>query len=276
MLGMEEQIERLMPFTLVLFRMSGLFLAVPMLSSISIPFQAKVLASLIMSAAVFPTLEATLPVMPQSITLWSVVPLVAAELTVGLVLGLLAAVPIMAMQAGGYIMGFQMGLSLASVYNPELDTQSDLLGEMFFIIGIGIFAMLGGLDVLLISLLASFDRVPLGSLGVLGSGPPLEVYLGLLASGFELALRISAPVTATAFLLLLAMGFVMKTMPQINILTVGFAIKILVGVLAVIVSILIIADTGYNEIHEGLDAILGWVESLGSSSAVSTGEEAGG
>lgn len=271
MLGMEEQLERLMPFTLVLFRMSGLFLAVPMLTSISIPFQAKALASFIASVALFPSIEAGLPFVPQSLTLWSLAPLVAAELAIGMVLGLLASVPIMAMQAGGHIMGFQMGLSLASVYNPELDTQSDILGEMLFIIGVGIFAMLGGLDVLMISLLASFDRVPLGSLGVLGSGPPMEVYLGLLTSGFDLALRISGPVTASTFLLLLAMGFVMKTMPQINILTVGFAIKILVGVLALITAILVIADTGYDQIHEALDAVLGWMESLGSPKGVTHG-----
>ena len=265
--GLVDQLERVVPFVLVLCRMGGLFLAAPMLSSLSIPFQAKVLASFIAAAAVFPSIESLLPVEPISLTLWSLAPLVVAELTVGLVLGMLAALPIMAMQAGGHIMGFQMGLSMASVYNPELDTQSDVLGEVIFMIGTGLFVLLGGFDVMLLALLSSFERVPLGSLGLLGQGPPLELYTQMLTAGFELAIRVSAPVTATTFLLLLAMGFIMKTMPQINVLTVGFAIKILVGIGAVIASLMVISDIGYDHTLEALDGLLGWVEGLGTQPA---------
>ncbi len=260
--GLESQLDRVVPMLLVLFRMSGLFLAVPLLSSISVPFQAKALGALIATAAIFPSVEAFAPSAPETFTLLGLVPMVTAELAIGFVLGVLASLPIIAMQAGGHIMGFQMGLSIASVYNPELDAQSDLVGELMYIVGVGLFALVGGFDVLLLAIFGSFERVPLGTLGVLGIGAPLEVYLGVLTSGFELALRVSAPVTATSMLLLLAMGFVMKTMPQINILTVGFAMKIMVGLAAIIAGLLIISDAGHEHTVEAFDALLGWVESL--------------
>lgn len=271
MQGLESQLDRLVPMLLVLCRMSGLFIAAPLLSSVTVPRQAKVLMALISTAAIFPMVEASTPAPPVVMTLWGLVPVVAAELLVGFVIGALAVLPVLAMQAGGHVMGFQMGLSIASVYNPQIDAQSDLLGEFFYIIGVGLFAVLGGFNVLLLTLFASFERVPLGSLVLLEQGPPLEVYLGVLTSGFELALRISTPVTATSMLLLLAMGFVMKTMPQINILSVGFAMKIVVGLLAIIVGVLVIADAGHEHMTESLDALLGWMDSLRLSSGAPHG-----
>jgi len=269
--GLESQLDRVVPMLLVLCRMSGLFIAAPLLSSISVPRQAKALIVLIATAAVFPMVEAIAPAPPVVLTLWGLAPIIVAELAVGFVIGVLAVLPVLAMQAGGHVMGFQMGLSIASVYNPQIDGQSDLLGEFLYIIGIGLFAVLGGFDVLLLALFSSFERVPLGTLGILAEGPPLDVYLGVLTSGFELALRISTPVTATSMLLLLAMGFVMKTMPQINILSVGFAMKIVVGLVAIIVGLLVIADAGQEHMIEAFDALLGWMDSLSISNGAPRG-----
>ena len=66
----------------------------------------------------------------------------------------------------------------------------------------------------------------------------LSLIVGLLAAAFELALRVAAPLLALIFLQTVAMGFIAKTVPQINILVVGFAIRALISlmILALILS----------------------------------------
>jgi flagellar biosynthesis protein FliR len=70
---------------------------------------------------------------------------------------------------------------------------------------------------------------------------------------------------AVVMLQLLSMGFVMKTMPQINIMSIGFAAQIIAGLAILLVSIGIIATVSGDEIDSVLDQITGWVHHLGPS-----------
>ena len=79
-----------------------------------------------------------------------------------------------------------------------------------------------------------------------------------------MALRISAPAVALVFLVMVAMGFVMKTMPQINVMSVGFAIKILVGILATAMATQVIANVASDETLRVLDVLASWARGLGA------------
>ncbi|MBU1071993.1 flagellar biosynthetic protein FliR, partial [bacterium] len=82
---------------------------------------------------------------------------------------------------------------------------------------------------------------------------PLEVAAGswLAAEGFAaffaIGLRVAAPVILVLLLVSVAMGFIVKTVPQINILVVGFPIKIAVGLAALGVSL-----TFFNQVFQSL------------------------
>ncbi|MCH7766513.1 MAG: flagellar biosynthetic protein FliR [Acidobacteria bacterium] len=56
---------------------------------------------------------------------------------------------------------------------------------------------------------------------------PLDMVIGTLSASFELCLRVAAPIVTVILLIMIAMGFIMKTMPQINVLTIGFAMALL-------------------------------------------------
>jgi len=86
--------------------------------------------------------------------------------------------------------------------------------------------------------------------------------VGTLASGFALAVRVSAPVLAAVTLVLVSMGFIMKTMPAINVLSVGFAIKIICGIGISIAGLNIIAGVAGDEINRVLELIAAWPETL--------------
>lgn len=257
-LALEPIASHAVPFALVVSRMVGLFVFAPMLSSITIPFQAKALLSVMMAMAVYPGVPVAFSAPP--LDLIGLAPLLVSEALVGVCVGVIASIPVMVMQMSGHVAGFQMGLSMATIYNPEFETNSDVIGETMFFLGFSIFLALGGLEVTWAALLTTFERVPAGAMAA--SSVPLETYTGLAASAFEMALRVSGPATATVFLVMVAMGFLMKTMPQINVMSIGFAVKIVVGLLATAVALQVIANVASDETLR-VFAVLGeWVRAL--------------
>lgn len=256
--GIEPLIAHAVPYALVVTRLIGLFVFAPMLTSLSIPVQARVLLAFMLGAAVYPAIPVHYADVP--LDLFGLAPLLVSETLIGVCVGVIASVPVMILQLGGHVTGFQMGLSMASVYNPEFDTNSDVVGETLFYLGFAVFLTVGGLEATYAALLTTFERVPLGGMAV--SSAPLETYVGLASSGFEMALRVSGPAMAMVFLVLVAMGFVMKTMPQINVMSVGFAVKIVVGLLATAMALQVIANVAGDESLRVLTILGEWARGL--------------
>ncbi|TVS07834.1 MAG: type III secretion protein [Phycisphaerales bacterium] len=259
MLSIEPILDHAIPFTLVLFRLAGLFVFAPVLSSVSIPFQVRTMLAFMLALGVYPLVPASMQTPPE-LDLFVLLPIVACELMIGAVLGMLVSLPIMAMQLAGYVAGYQMGLSLASAYNPELDTSADISGQLLFYLATASWLAIGGLDMLFYAVVLTFEHLPAGGYDALS--PPLELYLGLLSSSMELGLRVAAPVTGMLLLVMIVMGFVMKTMPQINVLSVGFPLKIMVGLSTLLWSIFIIEEVAGEEIAEASRTILQYASGL--------------
>jgi len=256
--GIEPFLAHVVPFALVVTRMMGLFIFAPILTSRSIPSQARVFLALMLSAAIYPAIP--LHYAATDIDLMGLLPLLISETLIGVCVGLIASVPVMMLQVAGHLTGFQMGLSMATVYNPEFDTNSDVVGETLFFLGFAIFLTVGGLEATYAALLTTFETVPLGKMAA--SSVPLESYIGLANSGFEIALRVSGPAMAMVFLVMVAMGFVMKTMPEINVMSVGFAVKIVVGLLATAMALQVIANVASDETMRILTLLSEWVRGL--------------
>jgi len=224
-----------------------------------------------LSAALYPGLPGGAQI-PPDLTLFGLIGAIAGETMLGVAMGAIAMLPLIAMQMGGQVMGHQMGLSLARSFDPTLQIDTDVAGQIMFLLAITMFIAVGGIEGLFIGVMGSFERVPPGSLSagglVAGGGDSprigaLELFVGVLGSGTELALRIAAPVVGSLMLVMLAMGFVMKTMPQINILSVGFPFKVLVGLGAMMLSLWIVHEVAGDEVLRVIEVVIRWAESVG-------------
>ncbi|MGP1310356.1 MAG: flagellar biosynthetic protein FliR [Phycisphaerales bacterium] len=260
MLSLEPILQHVPVFLAAMFRMLGLFIVSPGLGGGTIPTRIKILLALALTIVVYPTinLEANVPFRFDLIAL---APICATEILIGFTVGMIASMPMMAVQMGGLIMGQQMGLGLANFYNPAIDTEGDIIGQILFYVAIGMFLSLGGFDILVFSVVASFDRVAIG--GMLLSQTPLDLMVGVVHSGFELAIRVAMPVLCVLFLETVAVGFIMKTVPQLNILSFGFPIRILAGVSVVYMSLSFLSETIAADVRTATDRALGWVSTLG-------------
>lgn len=250
-------LNHVVPWTLVVFRVAGLFALTPLLTSAMIPRRFKALLAAMLGSAAYPLLARELPAVPQT-DIFGLVPMILAEIFVGFAMGAIAAIPLLMMELAGVLGGTTMGLGIAKVYNPESDFDVDLLGQLLFFIATSIFLATGGLEGLFRAVLASFDRVPLGVWQ--SESQPIGVFLGVLNSGFELGLRVAAPIVAIIFAIIIVLGVLGKTMPQLNVMSVGFSIKLLAGLGVLAWSLYAIREPLTQEIDHGLRQAAHWFD----------------
>lgn len=255
---MESLLVQLVPLTLVAFRLSGLFVFAPMITGVTIPMKVKALLCFIMAVALFglvrPTMPATLPG-----DAFSFAAIAMGEVVIGSVIGLLALIPVSAVQLGGVVMGQQMGLSLATVFDPNTEADSEVVAQLLMYGALMIFVLFGGLDVMFLAVAKSFAATPVGGFSWIDHPPSaLALITGMLGSGMELALRVSAPVLGIILVETLASGMVMKTMPQMNIMSIGFGLKVILGIGAIILAMHAINDAVGGHISESARLLFAW------------------
>jgi len=211
-------------FLLVFFRLTGIFIFGPVFGSSVLPVRVKVMLALVLAFCVYPIIP---PQVPIELGWGAMAAAIATELLVGLIIGYGASLPLIAMQVGGLMMGHQLGLGLAQVFNPEFNEQTEVLSQFLFLMALAAFLLLNGHHAMLMALVNSFDSVPLG--GYVPDGGLVFTITGMLTAMFELGLRVAAPLLCLVFLETIAMGFVARTVPQLNILSLGFPLRIILG-----------------------------------------------
>lgn len=226
-------LELLLPrFALVLARMAGLVLAVPVFSSGQIPRVYMAGLVVMLSLMIFPAVST---VLPDQLSLGQVVTGMAGEFLIGELIGFAAGAAFFAAQIAGQIVSHQAGLSLGQVVNPLFDEETTVIDQLWFFTVMVIFFALRGHVAVVEVVLGSFRQVP--PLCLL-EGVDLGAFvLSVINTMFATALRLAGPAILALLLTSLVMGFLTKTMPQLNIFSVGFSLKIAVAFIVVAVTL---------------------------------------
>lgn len=250
------QLYLLLPlFLLVLFRVSGLMLAAPLFSSAMIPTQLRVLLAVAISLAVFPYAVGSIT---APVTLGSAVAGLIGELAIGLLIGFCVSLLFLGIQLAGNVVSQQAGLALGDVFNPMLDTSSTVVSELYFWVAMVVFLLAGGDRELMRSLLDSFHSVP--PLSFRMSSEVTEVLVDLMGVSFAIAVRMAGPTMLALLLAFVTLGFISRTMPQLNILTVGFPVKLALAIFVMAVSLIAIEPIlldGWNVCLDGIRGAVG-------------------
>ncbi len=84
-----------------------------------------------------------------------------------------------------------------------------------------------------------------------------------LLAACDVALRIATPVLAVVYLQSVAMGYLSKASPQLNILSLGFPMRILFGTSIIAMSLGAIDAVSVETWVDNLADVFGWVEGGG-------------
>jgi flagellar biosynthetic protein FliR len=219
-------------YVLVLCRIAGMMSFAPLLGSGRIPKPVKALMACVLAFAVAGGLMP--PVRPvQGIVQLSFA--MGGEIVIGLLMGTVLSFTFIAAQWAGEIVGQQLGLNISETLDPEFGVHGTVMGDLYFQLTMVVFLLLGGHRAMLMGVRQSFDTLPLLSGGM--SRPMLVWLVDLFQSATGLALQLAAPVMVTLLIVDLALGFVGKTMPQLNVMSAGISVRAMVGLTVVIVGI---------------------------------------
>ncbi|MCY2992587.1 MAG: flagellar biosynthetic protein FliR [Planctomycetota bacterium] len=224
----------LFTFLLILARVGAFATALPLLGGRSSSHLAK--ASLILSLTVFwfaglsgdPTgVFQRLP----SQTQWLAFALaIGREVLVGAVLGYALGLFVVPFRIAGEFIGQEMGISLGGVADPTQNRVGPAIGQLFELLGVLILFSLDVHHVFFAALHSTFARWPLGELTF---PVPVAPFLRAIAETQQWGLLLAAPVGVCLFITSIFLALMARAAPQLNILSVGFALRLAVGLVAV-------------------------------------------
>jgi len=132
-------------------------------------------------------------------------------------------------------MGYQMGLAMANVIDPESNRQIGVLGTLHVTMIAVMFLLLDGHHMLIRGVATSFEAFPVG--GVLQTGVLAQTMFSSGASMWEAGARIAGPVTGIMLLINGLLGLINRVIPQMSIFNIGFPLSAFSGYLAVLLTI---------------------------------------
>lgn len=225
--------DKLETFLLVSFRAAGLFISAPIFSNRSVPSMIKAGLAIILAIVLVPAASQS-PITPVD-SVWLLAALAGKEMLVGFIIGFCFSLLFIAIQMAGSLVGYQIGLTLANVLDPEAGNEVSIIGEFWAVVASLIFLSIDGHHAVISAFADSYKMVPVGVFNFAGSAG--EYLIRLSAYAFTIAIKISAPVVITLFLTEVALGVVARTVPQTNIFIVGIPLKIGIGFLIIAISL---------------------------------------
>ncbi|HXE54872.1 MAG TPA: flagellar biosynthetic protein FliR [Tepidisphaeraceae bacterium] len=241
-------------FVLVVFRLAGMMLYAPLFGSVRVPRRVRVALILVLAAGITPGIVPP-RVLPD--TPWGLAVGIGGEMAFGLAMGMVLSFVFVAVQWAGEIIGQQMGFNLGEVFDPQFGSQSSVIGDMYFMFTLVVFLLIGGHRSMIAGVRASFDALPLLSVGI--NHDILNLVLELFQAATILAIQLAAPVLITMLIVDLVLGLIGRTIPQMNVMSAALSIRAGLGILVIWFGLTLTAKVIRGELMQSMQNVrLGW------------------
>lgn len=236
-------------FLCVLSRTGPLLALMPPIQGSSIPNRVKVLLALMIAMVITPLVLANSTPLPPHLA--DVAIGIAKELLLGLLFGTSVMLIVTSLQIGGQVISSLASMDVAQAADPSTQETVTVVSQMFSWIAMALFLTMGGHRVVLGACLDSFAVYPAG--GILTEERWLLHLHELLRHSVSVGLRAAAPPALALLLANLVTALIGRTLPQLNILAIGFNLNVTVMLLVLATSMSTIGWVFQNELVE-------WVE----------------
>jgi len=210
---------------IVFARMLGFILLAPVFCRKEIPVIAKVGFCFLL------TISMTLVLKPQAMpTNNSIVLFLLLNFAVGAMLGYMARLILIAIDAGADMINMQMGLSSAMVLDPATQSQISILEKYFSLFATLIFIQLGGIYWLFEAFMRSFEIFPIYATSIpLAKLVNMDYLISMTSNVLYMGLQIASPVLLATLGQDIILGIISKTAPQVNVFQLSFLFKPVLG-----------------------------------------------
>lgn len=225
-------------FLLILLRASIFVSLMPFIGSKSFPAHFKIGFAVAIAFILTPVVE----IDTANI---SIAVLVVREIIFGMVMGSAVRIIFLAVETAGQAVSNAMGLSIATVFNPELG-QSTEVARFYAIVAMLILLSIDAHHDLISIFFISYEWIPVGQVDT------MNLIVKVAAEGsriFLFALKVAAPVIVGIMTASLLLGFIYKAAPQINIFFISFPVYILLGFMIMLLGIPVFANVLTGHFH---------------------------
>ena len=212
-------------------RLSGLMLFAPFYGSIAIPGRIKAVLVLAFTFILYPTVGNTLE--QRTLAEWPF--LVFTEFLIGAGMGIATNVVFEAVQLTGQVLGIQMGYSLVNILDPQTQVDTPVVAMFYQSIAMLLFLQMDVHYWLLRAVGNSFLDVPPGTAQV--NSLFTQAILKTVGEMFGLGVQIAAPVLSVTLATDILLGLLGKASPQMPLMLLGPAVKSLLGLTVLIVTL---------------------------------------
>jgi flagellar biosynthetic protein FliR len=202
-------------------------MTVPLFGSKSIPAPIKAGLLLSISFFLFPILNLDVSASPTEVIPFGLG--IICEILLGISIGLSVKLLFAGIQLAGQLVGFQMGLAIVNVMDPQSSAQVPILAQFNNLVAMLVFLAINAHHWFLRALVESFNMVPLFNFSLTHS--LINQLIMIAGNMFVVAIKIGAPIIATMLITSVAFGLVARTVPQMHIFIIAMPLKILVGLL---------------------------------------------
>lgn len=212
----------------------------------------KVMFSIFISFIISPFIQADIAVHSLS----QLIIYALMETLTGLVFGFITNMCFNSLKIAGSLIDQQLGLSMANIYDPNTNTQNTLIETILYWLGVMIFFSMNGHHQLIAGIQNSFNLVKVGQLILSGN---FDYVINVFVQCFIIGIKIAVPIILSLLIAELLIGFISKSVPQLNVMVVSMPLKLLMGIIFIMIALPFLINKMhhlFNQIPSILDGTL--------------------
>lgn len=212
----------------------------------------KVMFSIFISFIISPFIQADIAVHSLS----QLIIYALMETLTGLVFGFITNMCFNSLKIAGSLIDQQLGLSMVNIYDPNTNTQNTLIETILYWLGVMIFFSMNGHHQLIAGIQNSFNLVKVGQLILSGN---FDYVINVFVQCFIIGIKIAVPMILSLLIAELLIGFISKSVPQLNVMVVSMPLKLLMGIIFIMIALPFLINKMhhlFNQIPSILDGTL--------------------
>lgn len=229
-----DKIQEFMPLYMLVFcRISAMTVTMPILGYATVSVRIRIMIAVTLTIITAPAVGINFDITYNSPL--SFVVDIMRELLIGMIIGFGARLIFEGFAMAGSFIGLQMGMAIMNVFDPSSQQQQPIISSFWALIITVFFLVTNSHYFLIETIFQNFTVVHLGS-------AVFKPVLGrtLLTGGriiYELALHFAAPAMIFLLSIDVAVAFIARVMPQLNVFFISLPLKIGVGIYLLIISL---------------------------------------
>lgn len=245
-------------FLLIFVRVASFVFIAPFFSMKNTPRNVRVVLSFFVAVLLYHILPET-EISYEGLMGYAI--LVMKEVVTGLLLGFGANFCTSIMAFAGQIADMEMGLSMASMFDPTTQQQTTISGVIYNYM-ITLMLIISGMYRYLLSAFAeSYTLIPVNG-AVFQFNSLLNSFLQFMRDYLIIGFRICLPVFCVMVILNAILGVLAKVSPQLNMFAVGLQLKVLVGIGILFLSMSMLPDAADFIFRQMKIVVVSFVEGM--------------